>query len=176
MQGLSAHRAARQRMAHNFNSNMHVLDLTTSPFANIPSSDKQQRLPNDRSAHESEMKGNLALPLISLIDTLPLFMALSAAENLLQGSKITETWMRLAAGYMAQAVLEQYLVYNSLSNEIVKEAFAWGFDSATMAEEESEDWVVNAMFLDEEGEFESWQMIRDDHIRAVRQALTGALL
>lgn len=176
MQDLSAHRAARQRMAHTFNSDKHVLDLTTSPFANISTLNKQQRVAGDKSSHESEIQGNVSLPLISLIDTLPLFMALSAAVNSLQGSKITDTWMRLAAGYMAQAVLEQYLVYNSLSNEIVTEAFAWGFDSATMAEEESEDWAVNAMFLDEEGEFESWQLIRDDHIRAVRQALTGTLL
>lgn len=109
-------------------------------------------------------------PLVSLLDTLPSFMALSAAANVMQESKITDTWMRLAAGYMAQAVIEQYLLYGSRSNKILKEAFAWGFDTATMAEEGSENWAVNAMFLDEEAEFDSWQMIRDEHMRAVSRA------
>ena len=77
--------------------------------------------------------------------------------------------MRLAAGYMTQAVIEQYLVYGPPSSDVLKEAFAWGFDSAAMAKEGSGNWAVNAMFLDEEAEFESWQTIRDEHMRAVRQ-------
>lgn len=107
-------------------------------------------------------------PPISLLDTLPLFMALSASQNAMQATSITETWMQLAAGYMAQAVIEQYLVYGSQRPETLQECFAWGFDAECGTEEGSEQWQVNAMFWDEDGSVPDWDPIRDAHIHAVR--------
>lgn len=128
---------------------------------------KQEHNQDAKVLSNFESNDKTSLPLVSLLDTLPFFMALSAAENLLQESRITDTWMRLAAGYMAQAVIEQYLLYGSQSDKVLNEAFAWGFDLETGAGEGSEDWIVNAMFLDEEAEFESWQDIKHEHIQAV---------
>lgn len=129
---------------------MEVPDLTRSSAGSRP----QKRL-------------KVSLPLVSLLDTIPSFMALSAAENTMQQSKITDKWMRLAARYMMQAVVEQYLTYGVQSDEVLKEAFAWGFDPEAVAKEWSDEWIVNAMFLDDETEFESWHEIRDEHMQAV---------
>ncbi|KAL9630564.1 MAG: hypothetical protein Q9164_006351 [Protoblastenia rupestris] len=113
---------------------------------------------------------NVRLPSISLLNTLSSFIALSAVQIALQEEFIiTERWMRLAAGYMAQAVAEQYLLYNSQNPNVVQAAFAWGFDEKNTAEEGTDDYLINAMFWDEntEGVYERWMRIRDEHIRAV---------
>ncbi|KAL9129735.1 MAG: hypothetical protein Q9217_001893 [Psora testacea] len=110
------------------------------------------------------------LPSVSLLDTLPCFMALSAAQIALQGqSSITDVWMRLTAGFMAQAVAEQYLVYKSQRSEVLQEAFAWGFDEGNTAEEGSDSYLINVMFWDEEAERanSTWEEIRNEHIRAL---------
>lgn len=107
------------------------------------------------------------VPVISLLDTLPLFMALSASHNAMHCGTITTTWMELAAGYMAQAAIEQYLVYGSQHTEVIRESFAWGFDAECDAEEDSDQWHINAMFWDEEGAVAGWDAIRDEHIQAV---------
>ena len=113
---------------------------------------------------------NVRFPSISLLNTLSSFIALSAVQIALQEeSIITERWMRLAAGYMAQAVAEQYLLYNSQNPNVVQEAFAWGFDEKNTAEEGTDDYLINVMFWDEntEGVYEKWVRIRDEHMRAV---------
>ena len=106
-------------------------------------------------------------PSISLLDTLPFFMSLSAAHNSLNQSTITDTWMRLAARYMAQAVAEQYLIYESKRHEVLQEAFAWGFDAECGAEEGSDGWQINAMFWGEDEVIPGWDEIRDEHMQAV---------
>lgn len=111
--------------------------------------------------------GAASSPPVSLLDTLPSFMALSATHNAMQETSITDTWMRLAAGYMAQAVVEQYLVYESRSSEVLQEAFAWGFDSESTAEEGSDEWMINTMFFGEEEVIAGWDEVRDAHMRAV---------
>lgn len=118
-----------------------------------------------RMTHEGGKTKNS--PIISLLETLPIFMALSAIGNMLQQSKITEVWMRLAAGFMAQAVIEQYLVYGSQRADLFYEAFAWGFDPHITAKEDSEAWMINAMFFNEDGEFEMWHDIKVEHMRAI---------
>ena len=110
------------------------------------------------------------LPSISLLDTLPSFIALSAAHLALQDeSSVTEIWMRLAAGYMAQAAAEQYLVYKSRWLDVLQKAFAWGFDDKSAAVEGTDEFMINAIFFDEEeeGANKAWEYIRDEHMRAV---------
>jgi len=105
---------------------------------------------------------------LSLLDTLPAFMALSAAQKALQDmSELTLLWMRLAAQYMAQAIIEQYLVYGVNGPEALQEAFAWGFDGLSEADEGSDDFQINAMFLGEEDEVPEWSQVRDEHIQAL---------
>ena len=84
---------------------------------------------NYKSTGDNKMQeiNNVSWPAISLLDTIPLFMAVSAAQISMQEGTITDTWMRLAAGYMAQAVAEQYLVYRFERQDVVQEAFSWGF-------------------------------------------------
>lgn len=148
---------------------LHLPDLTTSlqPSDSVDIG-KQQRFEEKISQQVDTPKSHgVSVPHISLLDTLPLFMALSASQNIMQGGTITKTWMELAAGYMAQAAIEQYLVYGSQHADVIRESFAWGFDAECNAEEGSDQWHINAMFWDDEGAVHGWDAIRDEHIRAV---------
>ena len=107
-----------------------------------------------------------ALP-TPLIDSLPSFMALSAAQSALQEQPVSDVWMRLAAGFMAHAALEQSLDYQIELTDALEEAFAWRFDPGSTAEENTDEWAINAMFFGEEGEVVGWSDIRNEHIRAV---------
>lgn len=104
------------------------------------------------------------------MDTLPHFMALSAAQLMLQGSHITDIWMKLAAGYMTHAVMEQYFVRGEHGNDVIRRAFAWGFDEGSIAEEGSDECQINAMFFDEDNDkqVEGWEETRINHVNAVR--------
>ena len=104
---------------------------------------------------------------ISILDTLPSFMALSAAQSALQALPVSDVWMRLAAGYMAHAALEQSLLHGVHLTEAVNEAFAWRFDPVSSAEEGSDEWAINTMFFGEDGEVDGWSDIRDEHVHAV---------
>ena len=107
-------------------------------------------------------------PSTSLLDSLPSFMALSAVfQTTTNQTTITDTWMRLAAGFMAQAVVEQYLVYGSTGDGVLQEAFAWGFDAECTAEEGSDEWEINAMFWGEDQVVPRWEEIRNAHMQAV---------
>lgn len=105
----------------------------------------------------------------SLLDTLPHFMALSAAQLMLQGSHITDIWMKLAAGYMTHAVLEQYFALGEHDPDVIRSTFAWGFDEQSAAEEGSEEFQINAMFFDEDKDRQvaGWDKTREDHTNAV---------
>lgn len=103
---------------------------------------------------------------ISLISTLPSFMALSAAQSVQQGQPVSDLWMILAGGYMAHAALEQSLVHGVRLVDALKEAFAWHFDPECPAQEGTDDWAINAMFIGEDGEV-GWDNIRNEHIRMV---------
>lgn len=112
-------------------------------------------------------------PAISLLDTIPLFMAVSAAQISMQEGTITDTWMRLAAGYMAQAVAEQYLIYDSQRQEVLQEAFSWGFDPECSAKEGTDEFHINAMFWGVDTVVDGWDRIRDEHMQALIPS-TGA--
>lgn len=103
----------------------------------------------------------------TLLDTLPDFMAVSAAQIMLQATQITDVWMRLAVGYMSHSFAEQVLVYRRSGPEILRQAFAWGFDANSGAEEGSDELQINAMFLGEDGVVGGWEDLREAHIRAV---------
>lgn len=105
---------------------------------------------------------------MSLEQTLPLFLALSAVQNELQGSTITEIWMVLAAGYMAQSYIEQVVVYQNGNSSLLDEAFHWGYDEDRCAEEASEQRQINDMFGADESSVRLWESIREEHIQAVR--------
>ncbi|KAL8785935.1 MAG: hypothetical protein Q9213_003084 [Squamulea squamosa] len=105
---------------------------------------------------------------MSLEKTLPLFLALSAVQNELQGSAITEIWMILAAGYMAQAYIEQVVVYQNKRSDLLEEAFHWGYDANCRAKEDSDDWQINKMFGADESSIQLWESIKEEHIQAVR--------
>lgn len=103
----------------------------------------------------------------TLLDTLPEFMALSALITMLDARNITETWMRLAAGYMSHAFMEQVLSCGNLGLGPLLEAFAWGFDKFSNAADGSDEENINVMFLGEDGTLQAWDALREAHIRAV---------
>ena len=119
------------------------------------------------SGNQISKNNDHSQPAIPLLDTIPLFMAVSAAQISMHEGTITDTWMRLAAGYMAQAVAEQYLIYGSQRQEAFQEAFSWGFDPDCKAEEGSDDFQINAMFWGEDAVVDGWDRIRDEHAQAV---------
>lgn len=97
-------------------------------------------------------------------------MALSAAYIAMQGSStVTRMWISLAARYMTQAALEQYLVYGEKGSQALLEAFAWGFDERLVADEDSDQWKTNAMFWAVDADFEGWDNVIGTHLRAVSQ-------
>ena len=104
-----------------------------------------------------------------LQETLPMFLALSAVQNAIQESTITELWMRLAAGYMAQAYAEQVLSCQNEAEKLLDGMFSWGFDPDCSASEESDEWQLNTMFDTEEDILDLWAEIKEEHVRAVSQ-------
>ena len=137
-----------------------ILDSDTVRQSDQRSAASKPRKPTSRSCYRASGK-------VSLLDTLPDFMSLSAAQSVLQDRPITDVWMRLAAGYMAHAALEQSLVHDVPLSNALREAFAWGFDEASTAEEGSDDWQINAMFLGDDDQIAGWSEIKDEHIRSV---------
>ncbi|KAL8798517.1 MAG: hypothetical protein Q9182_006606 [Xanthomendoza sp. 2 TL-2023] len=103
---------------------------------------------------------------MSLQGTLPLFLALSAVQNALQESTITELWMRLAAGYMAQSYVEQVLVYNNDHPGLLEGSFRWGYEPNCGAEENSDEWYINKMFGADENVVHLWEEIKEEHMQA----------
>lgn len=170
-------RAKRQRQASSFRSHGDDVETPMLPdlAAFLESQDDLAIKQEQRHPKASPVLTNIAnaqtqqaSPPISLLDTLPDFMALSAAQTVIQGVTITDVWMKLAAGYMVQAAAEQYLVYRSKRPEVLQEAFAWGFDAECDARDGSDEWLINAMFFGENEVVNGWDGIRDEHMQAVR--------
>ncbi|KAL9031096.1 MAG: hypothetical protein Q9196_000859, partial [Gyalolechia fulgens] len=105
---------------------------------------------------------------IHLRETLPLFLALSAAQNSLQESTITELWMRLAAGYMAHAYAEQVLLLKETRSGLLEDIFHWRFDPSRAIEESSDEWMINEMLDAGDSIIKLWEDIKSEHIRALR--------
>ena len=158
------HRRQEQATSYCFgNTEFAALNLPDLTIYLAPLGDKEIK---KRHIDQEFTAGHLQ-PAISLLDTIPLFMAVSAAQISIQEGTITDTWMRLAAGYMAQAVAEQYLVYGSRRRETLQEAFSWGFDPECSAEEGTDEFQINAMFWGTDAAIDGWDRIRDEHVQAV---------
>ncbi|KAI4187211.1 MAG: hypothetical protein LQ346_005540 [Caloplaca aetnensis] len=95
-------------------------------------------------------------------------LPLSAAQNALQDSTITELWMRLAAGYMAQAFAAEFLVHGNNHQGLLEDTFQWGFDPDCDAEEGSDAWLINDMFDADYGVLSLWEDIKNEHMRALQ--------
>ncbi|MCJ1412057.1 hypothetical protein MMC19_006149 [Ptychographa xylographoides] len=106
---------------------------------------------------------------LSLLDTLPLFMALSASQTALQGRNVAAPWMHLAASYMAEAVLEQFLCFSAADAEPIWEAFSYGFDVDSTAEAGSDELAITNMFWGgvDESEVGGWKEIKEGYLAAV---------
>ncbi|KAL8643772.1 MAG: hypothetical protein Q9210_007560, partial [Variospora velana] len=115
---------------------------------------------SSRSSIEGPRQG------LSLHASLPSFLALSAFQNALQESTITELWMRLAAGYMAQAYVEQVLGHHNSRSDLLENTFRWSFDHECVAEEGSDEWLINEMFNADANVVNLWENIKNEHIRA----------
>lgn len=153
------------RLPHDLNAET----LATSLSSSISSSDittfaKNSLVFNLARAVNSSPNAKLTT---TLLDTLPEFMALSASKAMLDARNITETWMRLAAGYMSHAYMEQVLACGNSGIAPLLEAFAWGFDEFSNAVDGSDKENINVMFLGEDGTLEGWDDLREAHIRAV---------
>lgn len=153
-------------MYKNLPQNLNVGRLTGPPTpSKLKTIANDEQLSNVIQAPD-ESKKKLDSP--SLLDSLPEFMALCAAVHvILQGTQVTDVWMNLAADYMAQAVIEQFLVYGEQGTCVLRQAFSYGFDSESVAEEASDEFLINALFFDDDKQVEGWDMIREEHIRAV---------
>lgn len=167
-------RRRRQEQAFSFrcgNNDFAALDLPDLTKYLAPVNlieDQKEHVSHEFTAnYKMSETHDLFRPAISLLDTIPLFMALSATQISMQEGTITDTWMRLAAGYMAQAVAEQYLVYGSQRQEVLQEAFSWGFDPDCIAEEGTDHFQINAMFWGVDAVVDGWDRIRDEHTQAV---------
>lgn len=77
--------------------------------------------------------------------------------------------MRLAARYMAEAALEQYVAYGAQGLLMLNEAFAYAFDIESAAETGSDDLLIANLFWAGEGsgEVEGWRDIRQAYLRLV---------
>jgi len=111
---------------------------------------------------------------VSLLDTLPSFMSLSAAVLTIKSEwTVNLAWMNTAAEYMLQASLESYLIYGAADGGVLQEAFAWGFQERSDLQEGTEEWDVNAMFCGDDPEDRkdsndtSWEEIKERYLRAV---------
>lgn len=110
---------------------------------------------------------------MSLQETLPLFLALSALQNSIQESTITELWMRLASGYMAQAYAEQVLTCQGDRLGLLEALFDWGmiFESSKQSTEGSDQFQIMQMFNADEHVLERWENMKAEHIDAVSVSL-----
>lgn len=101
----------------------------------------------------------------SLLDLLPMFLAVAAAFSQMEKGNITEQLMELAASFMQQAVLEQYLLLGSRGSELTAEAFAWGYRNEPPTGWDDEV-LVNDMFGDEDlhQEVEGWADVHERYL------------
>ncbi|KAL8663284.1 MAG: hypothetical protein Q9202_004033 [Teloschistes flavicans] len=105
---------------------------------------------------------------MTLKETLPLFLALSALQNSVQESTITELWMRLAAGYMAQAYAEQVLTCQGDRLGLLEEIFAWGmnFETSRLSKKGSDESQIIQMFNADSYVLRRWEDMKEEHIEA----------
>lgn len=125
-------------------------------------------IPAEDEAYEDAFYGTSDS--VTLLDLLPLFVAVSAARFETVSADLNEKWMQMACAFMLQACLEQYLVVGAQGMDAVDEAFAWGAKTTSAVgdaeiegaggkiEQEDEVDEINDMFIDDvyEEEVKGW--------------------
>ncbi|KAI9809640.1 MAG: hypothetical protein M1825_000072 [Sarcosagium campestre] len=109
----------------------------------------------------SESKGIPSSP--PLLDTLPLFMTLSAEVSLeMEQSDVTQRWIDLALQFMLHAVLEAYLIDGAKGPSAVEEAYAWGVGPLPVPDDSGQGFdLVYEMLTDDQGAvLEEWVQSR----------------
>ncbi|KAL8673345.1 MAG: hypothetical protein Q9168_002224 [Polycauliona sp. 1 TL-2023] len=140
--------------------------ITNSTLSRGPSSSTQEDRIDPSSANPLEQEDPSAM---SLDESLDHFIALSALQNNLQGSTVTEIWMVLAAGYMAQAYIEQVVVYQNEQPNLLEETFIWGWTTECLSARASKLWQFNELFgADDERSYSMWESIKEQHVLALR--------
>ena len=74
---------------------------------------------------------------------------------------------------MAEAVLEQYLVFGGTGPDLIRDAFAYGYDVESLAAEGSDELLITNLFRggEDDREVVGWQGIMREHLEAVRLTL-----
>ena len=151
---------------------------------------KVLKYPAEDEAYEDAFYGTPEC--LSLLDLLPTFMAVIAARNELNNSNLSTGLMELAAQFMLQACLEQYLVCGATGCDAIDEAFAWGYKptyptngygTSEPAALESDDPVdspneVDRMFQDEDDhsqEIPDWQETKASFIAELAHSESSTL-
>jgi hypothetical protein len=150
---------------------------------------KVLKYPAEGDAYEDAFYGTPECP--SLLDLLPTYMAVIAARNELNNSNLSTGLMELAAQFMLQACLEQYLVCGATGSDAIDEAFAWGHkppqstnghnpDSASTSSVNSAGPPneTDRMFQDEDDhsqEIADWNEIKASHIAELAHSDAGTL-
>ena len=123
----------------------------------------------DPEEHETDTEDSPHSPVpdtfkLSLLDTLPSFMALSAAQNAGQESNVTVTWMQLAGLYMAQAAIDDGLKHGRIRADVIDQAFGrWTFNPDLEVDDTTDEWQVNAMFWADDELLPGWEEIKRKH-------------
>ena len=102
---------------------------------------------------------------VSLLDILSLFMEMSALRNAMNASNFSEQGMHMAAEFMLQACLEQYLIVGAEGSDAVDMAFSWGY-SGNAGNKRPPEIEIYDMFEDEEyaEEVVSWSGIKMSYL------------
>lgn len=160
----------------------------SSTWDALPLSGQQLAAHRQYVLHTLKIKGTEAERYISpssvtMLDLLPKFMALSAYLYQEAGWEVKERWLELAAEFMMQAALEQYLVYSAGDAQVLRECFSYGWDPSfkkdrimakysrdspglgdqVYREMGDDEETINEIFHDEETETEigGWKEIRE---------------
>lgn len=103
---------------------------------------------------------------LSLLDLLPSFMKLTAACQSMYDTPISEQWMTLAAQWMLQACLEQYLVFGASGTDAIDEAFAWGAGRQIASDRETPTSEPDSdMFMSDGVEVDFWAETKASFLR-----------
>ena len=129
----------KESLRHNRESVLKTLLATTSPTSQLlsPLSSPSSSSPSSLSVPLHTSTPSHPAPFygtpdsVSLLDLLPSFISLSASRAHLgpeaEEFVVQPRWMRLAAEWMLQAVLEQYRIFGAEGPGLVEESFAWGY-------------------------------------------------
>lgn len=105
---------------------------------------------------------------VSLLDSLPAFMDISASVASADEMPITASWMEVAGEYMLQAALEQYRIRGESHDLPLRHAFAWGRTSHDDMQETEEQARLDGMFQGEDGTTAGrWDDIKSIYMREV---------